>query len=244
MGKAGSILQRLLYANFSSWSKGSAEMKNRPEREYFGFAGLAVLAVLAAASLFGSSDAGAQQAPTQDRTAPRTQPVPAPAPNPQTTPAAPQRTETIVYDSWIVTCRDSVATTSKKTCSARLEVREQKSRRILVSWMVGRNAQGVLTANLQTPSGGIAFGGGRQLNAVQIQKGMELKLGDAQVRKLAFVACAPGVCQASAPLDDAFIREIMAAADAAVTIYNQGGQAINFKIPHKGFDKAIAAIGR
>jgi invasion protein IalB len=110
--------------------------------------------------------------------------------------------------------------------------------------MVGRNAQGVLTANLQTPSGGIAFGGGRQLNAVQIQKGMELKLGDAQVRKLGFVACAPGVCQASGPMDDAFVRELMAAAEATITIYNQGGQAINFQVPQKGFDKVIAAIGR
>ena len=178
------------------------------------------------------------QVPKQDKAAQRAPAAPA-------APTAPVRTETIVYGAWIVTCQDTVGGKTKKTCSAKMNVAEEKSRRNLLVWVIGRNDKGVLTTFVQVPTGGLALKDGAMLNAVEIQKGIEVKIGKAQqLRKLPFIACAPGVCEANAPMDDAFVKDIMAATDATITFYNSAGQDFSFTLPTNGFDKAIAEIGR
>jgi invasion protein IalB len=85
-----------------------------------------------------------------------------------------------------------------------------------------------------------------QLQAgVLIQKGVDLKLGAAAPRKLNYVTCASRGCESSAPLDAAMIRDATAAANATITIHAANGREVTINLPSlKGFDKAIAAIGR
>ena len=160
------------------------------------------------------------------------------APTAPAAPSAPQRTEptqrseSIMYDSWTVTCRDMAEETSKKICSGTLNLIEQKQGRILLTWMVGRDNQGVLRTVMQTPTG------------VQIPKGVELKLGNGPVRTLPFTACGPQQCEASMALDDAMVRDAMASSEVVITIFAVDGRGVNFNVPIKGIDKVFAAMGK
>ena len=61
---------------------------------------------------------------------------------------------------------------SKKTCSALLQVVEEKQRQVLLVWVIGRDNQGVLRTVIQSPTG------------IQIPKGLELKFGNGPTRAL------------------------------------------------------------
>jgi invasion protein IalB len=151
-------------------------------------------------------------------------------------PAAPtvQRTETTNFDSWQVTCQET-DTSKRKVCSAVLHALDQQ-RRPIVTWIMGRNPEGALVTVLQTPQTQVGL---------NIQKGVELKLGNGAVRKLAYVACNSTRCESSLPMDDAVMREIMAAPATVVTIYQADGKAITINLPSiTGSDKALAAVGR
>ena len=151
-------------------------------------------------------------------------------------PAAPtvQRTETTNFDSWQVTCTET-DTSKRKTCSAVMNGLDQQ-RRPIVTWVMGRNPEGALMTVLQTPQTQIGL---------QIQKGVELKLGNGAVRKLNYVVCNQARCESSLQMDDALMREIMAAPSAVVTIYQADGQPITINLPAiTGADKALAAVGR
>jgi len=153
--------------------------------------------------------------------------TPAPA-----TPSAPVRTERIVYDSWTVTCTDTVEKTSKKTCSAVLQVIEEKQHQVLLLWVIGRDNQGVLRTVFQSPTG------------VQIPRGLELKFGTAAARTVPYAACTPQNCESSIAIDDAMVRDARASGEATATIYAIDGRSINFKMGIKGIDKAFAALGK
>lgn len=144
----------------------------------------------------------------------------------------PHRTETINYDSWVVTCSDTIAKGSKKVCTGVLKIIEQKQRRVLFAWLIGRDNKGVLRTVMQTPTG------------VQIAKGVELKLGKNRAGKIDYTACTPRNCEASIAMNDAMIKEAIASSEAVATIYAINGRAINFKVPLKGIDKVIAAVGK
>jgi invasion protein IalB len=157
----------------------------------------------------------------------------APAKTPAAAPAAPadgapQRTETIVYDSWTVTCREGGNV--KRACSTTLQLVDQEKRQVLFSWIIGHTPEGTLMTFLQTPTG------------VQIQKGVELKIENGAVRKLNYILCEPGRCEASTAMDDAMIREVTGGANATATIYATDGRGINFNVPIKGAARAIAAL--
>jgi invasion protein IalB len=159
---------------------------------------------------------------------------------PQTpaTPSTPQRTETITYDAWQVTCRDPVTAGGKKICSGilSLQVVQDGRRQVLGAWVIGKSEEGVLTSVLQTPQ--VQIG-------ILIQKGVDLKLGSAAPRKLNYVVCSAQRCEASIPMDAAMVRDSLAAADATIVIHTADGKDITLNIPSiKGIDKAIAAIGR
>jgi invasion protein IalB len=202
-------------------------------------AGLAVVGQSIGGGILSEQDWGisklfAQTAlPRPAPVAPNTIANAAPAPTSAPTPAtAAARTETIVYDSWTVTCRDTVDKSSKKRCSASFQVIEQKQRQVLLTWIIGRTDSGVLMTLMQTPTG------------VQIQQGVDLKLGEGAVRKLNYVACLPQRCEASINMDEALIKEASSAGNAVATIYSTDGRNINFNMPIKGIDKALAALGR
>ena len=144
----------------------------------------------------------------------------------------PHRTETINYGSWIVTCTDTVERSSKKVCSGVLQVIEQKQRRVLLAWVIGRDPKGVLRTVMQTPTG------------VEIGKGVELKLGKSPVRTLAYTVCEPQRCQASIVMDDAMVKDALASSDAVVSIVADNGRGINFNIKIEGIDKVLADLRR
>jgi invasion protein IalB len=82
----------------------------------------------------------------------------------------------------------------------------------------------------------------RTPTGVQIQKGVELKIDNGAVRKLNYILCEPGRCEASTPMDDALVREVTAGTNATATIYATDGRGINFNIPLKGAPRAMAAL--
>jgi invasion protein IalB len=190
--------------------------------------------------LFGTATlvtAQQQRPPTPPQRPPAAQPA-APAAAPAAAPTVPQRTETITYDAWTVTCRDPVTAGAKKACSAVLQLRvvQQNRQQVLGAWVLGKNNDGVLMSVLQTP----------QIQAgVLIQKGVDFKLGNAAPRKLSYVACTAQRCETSVQMDAAMVKDALAAANATITIYAANGRDVTLNIPSiKGVDKAIAAIGR
>jgi invasion protein IalB len=174
------------------------------------------------------------QSPKPERGAQRPQ-TPAPAarpttPAPATEAALPVRTETVVYNAWTVTCRDTVGGAAKPTCSADFKVIDKERRNVLLQWIIARNSEGTLFTVFQTPTG------------ILIQNGVDLKLGNAAARKLNYVACQPNGCESSIAMDEAMIRELAGATDAVATIYATDGRSISSNMPIKGVDQALAAL--
>jgi invasion protein IalB len=141
----------------------------------------------------------------------------------------PVRTETTVYDRWTVTCQETLGSGAKKTCSAALRVVDQ-NQQLVILWEIGRTTDGKIKALMQTPTG------------VMVQKGVDLKVGDAAVGKLDYAACVPQNCEAAGAMDDPLIKKIEAAPEMVVTIHAKDGRDVNFKFPLKGIDKAVAAV--
>jgi invasion protein IalB len=186
-------------------------------------------------NLLGSNQSQAQTAPAARRAPPAAAAQPQQPAAPAAPPSAPQRVETINYDAWTVTCRDTVEKSSKKICTGIMQVIEQQPQqpqRVLLAWIIGRDNQGVLRTVIQIPTG------------VQIPKGVELQLGKSPLRTLPFTACEPQRCEASMAMDDAMVNDAIASPEAKATIYATDGRGINFNMPIKGIDKVFAAIGK
>ena len=121
---------------------------------------------------------------------------------------------------------------SKKVCSGTLRVVQDKTRQVLLAWIIGRDNQGALRTVIQTPTG------------VQIPKGLELTLGKAATRTVPFTACEPQRCEASVVFDDGMVKDAIAASEVKATITAIDGRAINFNLSIKGIDQVFAAIGK
>jgi len=145
-------------------------------------------------------------------------------------PSGPQRIETVIYDSWRVICRDVVGVKDKKNCTAILQVAEPKQKRVVFTWVLGYDNKGTLTAVFQTPVG------------VQLLRGLELKLGQAQVRKVSYITCSSRVCEAVTPMNAVLLKEAMTSKTATATAYAMNGRGVQFNMNMKGFDKAIEAL--
>jgi invasion protein IalB len=147
-----------------------------------------------------------------------------------------------VYDSWTVTCRDSVGGALKKTCFATLRVASQDRREILLNWDIAVNKDGRFVTGVHAPIGltlkkdNKIIGGG-----ILIQNGIDLKFGNNAARRLNYVSCNPQQCFAESPIDEAFVKEATASSTATLTVYAATGEGIPFEVPIKGIDKAIAA---
>jgi invasion protein IalB len=216
---------------------------------------MAALLIMAAAQVDAREDWRAALGPStlvpiKDAAAPivreaqsRNPPATAPAPPPAAQPA-PQRTETIVYDSWTVTCQEGG--TAKKTCVATLQVLDKDRRLVLLSWQIGFDKSSRLTTAIQIPTG-LAVKDEKQQRVsggISIKNGVSLKLGTSAVRQLAFLTCAPQQCEASAPMDDAFMKDLGAATTATATVNTADGHPVPFEIPLKGIDKVLASLRR
>ena len=156
--------------------------------------------------------------------------------------SAPQRVETIKYDSWVVVCQDSVGSTAKKTCSASLEATSQDRRQVLVNWQIGMNKDGHFVTAFQLPPGMAIKKGDQTVGGpLLVQNGVELKFGNGAARRINYVWCGPKQCFAEALIDDAFVKEALANSTATITIHTAGGGPIPIEVPIKGIDKAISS---
>lgn len=183
------------------------------------FASLALLAVTGAALLWAS--------PSRAQTAPA---APAQAKPAEST--APVRTETVVYDNWVVTCRDRVEKSSKRTCSAAMQITESKSKQTIFLWQIGQDPAGVPTYLVRTPLG------------VRLKDGVQIVLDAGKPRKADFAACDQRGCEAVAPFEDAFARELAAAKEGTATFVLTNGKTVNVKLPLAGIAKALPALKR
>jgi invasion protein IalB len=164
-----------------------------------------------------------QQQATANRPAARTQ-----AAQGTNAPAPVEWTKVATYGSWEVRCQNPNLNT--KVCAAWLEVINQQSKQVMIAWIVGPDNKGALQTLFQTPTG------------VRVAAGVDVKLGNAAARHVNYITCLPRQCTAGMPMDDAFVKDTIAAQKADVTLYAPDGKGINFGIPVIGFDKAVAAI--
>jgi invasion protein IalB len=152
-----------------------------------------------------------------------------------------QRVVTTKYDSWVVTCVESVSGAAKKTCTAQLKAMNQNRREILMDWQIGLNKDGhFVTAFYVPPSLAIKHNNQTVGGPLLIQNGLELKFGNGPARRINYIWCGPKQCFAEALIDDAFVKEANASTVATITVHTAGGAAIPMQIPIKGIDKAIS----
>src|SRR5262249_55666144 len=142
-------------------------------------------------------------------------------------PAQPQWTKLATYGSWEVRCQTPNA--NAKVCAAWLELINQQ-KQVIMAWIVGPDNRGALQTIFQTPTG------------VRVAAGVDVKLGNAAARHINYINCLSTQCTAGGAMDDAFVKDTIAAQKAEVTLYAPDGKGINFGIPVTGFDKAVAAV--
>jgi invasion protein IalB len=125
-----------------------------------------------------------------------------------------------------------MTTNAKRNCTAVQQVFDREGRRAMFAWIVGKTDEGATAAMFQT------------LPGVALQKGIEFKFENGVPRRAAFVMCNPQACEASMPINDAIVKEAMAAinGNATATVIILNGEAVNFTLPLKGFDKVMAAL--
>ena len=172
----------------------------------------------------------AQSGPaTAAKPAPQAGATTLPAPQSGTTLPA-QRTETINYDNWILTCREFLEGTKKRTCSATVALQRSETGQTVLALTVQLNDQGRITASLQTPTG------------VAITPGIELKFDKAAARKAGFDSCEPSYCVANLTADSSLIRDASVSGMMTVVVQSSEGKPASFEFPIKGFDKAYTKM--
>jgi invasion protein IalB len=183
----------------------------------------------------------AAQDPAAARTTPRpvSQPRPdltaqnAPAPQPSASPPpVPVRTEILTFDNWVVTCNEFAEGPSTRQCAGVLRIVQQNNNQAVFAWSAAIDAKNQATAIIQTPTG------------VKIASGVELKVGKSAARKFPFSSCDTGSCVAVAAMDAGLLREMTSTATAEAVIQSSQGNAVQFNIQLKGFDRAYAALSK
>jgi invasion protein IalB len=150
-----------------------------------------------------------------------------PAPS---TPQVPTRVEILNFENWAVTCNEFADGPKSKRCSALLQIMQQNTNQTVFTWTVGLDEKKQLMAVMQTPTG------------VVIAPGIELKIGKLAPQKIAFTSCEPGRCVATLPVDANLLREMTTSPTAEAIIQGVQGNAVQFNIQMKGFDRAYAAL--
>lgn len=189
------------------------------------------LALYAAFLLAGIVPVAAQTPPTRPPARPAQQQTPA-AQHPaqeQQAPPRPVRTETFNFDNWTVSCAEFEAPQPRR-CAATLRVVQEQSKQVIFAWTISVAGDKKLTGALVTPTG------------VQILPGIDLTLGKAKPRKVAYTSCTPQQCAGILPVDEAIVRDAGQSDNAEATIQMVDGRSIKFTFPVKGIDKAVAQL--
>lgn len=217
--------------SLSSFDTRQADNLDRPDGSAGGRAGLYALIGGAALLLLGGGGAYyfLFSGPVASGPAPQAIAQPkAPAPA-QVQPGGLQWTTIGTFGSWEARCANPPGGAAR-LCTAVLQVIDNRTKGVLMAWIVGPDDKGVMQSVFQTPTG------------VMLTSGVDVKLGNAAARKVNYQSCVSQQCTAVAPMSDAFLKEVLAVPKADVTLTAVNGQALNFGIPVTGLDKALAAI--
>jgi invasion protein IalB len=151
---------------------------------------------------------------------------PAPAAQPQIT-----KTETIPLGNWLLTCVDYANSAIKRACTAKLQIVQEKTNSPAFIWEIGLTGDRKIASVIHVPTG------------VIIDHGVELHVGKAAPRKIAFTACMSGECTAQFAVDEKFIKEVAANPTVEANILAVNGATPVFQINPAGIDKAFAQLG-
>jgi invasion protein IalB len=193
-----------------------------------------IVSALALATAFGwlPSPTAVAQAP---KPAPRAaEPAPAlPAATPAATPPPVKihRTEIVVNDNWTVTCTETEPPNPKRRCKGELKIIQTDSnpQRVVFTW--------VIVLDEGKPVSVLAMGTG-----LQIPPGVEIRIGDRELKRAGFSVCQPDHCEAIVPMDDALVKDLSAAQTSDVIVTAANGNPVKFTANMKGFDQAYAAV--
>src|SRR5262245_50153497 len=215
--------------NYSSFERAGGDDRNRSSGLVGGRTGLflvlggtVLLVVAAAGAYYVGTLKSATPAPQAQAAARPAQQQPQPQQPAQ--PAGPpplQWTTVGTFGSWEARCATPPG--QAKICTAVLQVVDNRNKSTLMAWIVGPDDKGALQSVFQTPTG------------INVANGVSVKLGNAAARKIAYQSCATQQCTAAAPMNDAFVKEVVGAQKADVTLTALNGQALNFGIPVTGF---------
>jgi invasion protein IalB len=142
---------------------------------------------------------------------------------------APRWEKTANFGVWELRCRKD-APASAKGCFGILEVKDTKLGKIVLVWVVGRNAAGEIGMTVQTPGG------------VLLSQGVVIALDQGKPEKLVYASCSHRGCLASGPLSDDFVARAKAAGKSKLAIVGLNGKTTTFAIPMEGFDKLVAGV--
>jgi invasion protein IalB len=174
------------------------------------------------------------QAPSPSAQAPAAQAPAAPAQQ-QASPPPPQiptRTEILNFENWVVTCNEFAEGPKTRVCSALLRILQQNTNQVVFSWTLAMDTNKQLITVMETPTG------------VAIPPGVELRIGKSPARKIPFASCDSGRCVATATMDANLLREMTTSSTAEAVIQGSQGNAVQFNIQMKGFDKAYTVLSR
>ena len=147
-------------------------------------------------------------------------------------PRIPTRTEILHFEGWTVTCNEFADGPRTRQCSAVLQIVQQGTNQPVFSWMVAVDDHKQLVSVMQTPTG------------VVIAPGVELRVGKLPPQKIPFATCDTGRCVATMNIDANLAREITTSPTAEAIIQSTQGNAVQFNIQSKGFDRAYAVLSR
>ncbi|MEN6543985.1 invasion associated locus B family protein [Parvibaculum sp.] len=138
--------------------------------------------------------------------------------------------KTASFGAWDIKCREVEKGSGEQACIAVLEVQETKSKQTLLAWILSYDQDGKLLATIHTLSG------------VQLDRGIDIGFGTAPVRHVQYASCMPLGCDAIFPVDEALMKEALAAGKSKVSISTTADKVLNFDIPLDGLDKAVEAL--
>jgi invasion protein IalB len=191
---------------------------------------VSAIALLVAVAWLASTSAVAQ---AQKPPAKPAEPAPAtPAATPAATPPPVKihRTEIVVDDNWTVTCTETEPPNPRRRCSGELKIIQPDSnpQRVVFTWVIFAQDGKPVSVLAMTPG-------------LQIPPGVQIKIGDRELKKVDFSICQPDHCQAMVSMDDALVKDLSAAQTSDVIVIGANGAPIKFTVNMKGFDQAYAA---
>ncbi|MDK9697579.1 MAG: invasion associated locus B family protein [Siculibacillus sp.] len=142
----------------------------------------------------------------------------------------PVKTETQIIGNWKLTCTEFSDPKTPRQCIIGLEARAKTNNQAVFAWTIGLDKNGNLVSRMVT------------LPGVSIPPGVDLKIGNAAIRKLMYSTCEPTFCSLEAPIDAAFRKELTGSDKATVVVYGSTGKNMTIELAIGGGDKALAVM--